>query len=111
MKKKIMLRVKKVYFHLFGKIHNVINVRNYMKHYTKYLRQLGIKIQGTPGYISSDAYFDSHFYGAISIGSEVTISREVMVLCHDYSIVQGLKSIGKYDYKIETGIPHAMGGG
>ena len=92
----LLLKIKKVYFHFFGKIHNYINASSYMKHYVKYLRQLGICINGTPSYISSDAYFDGHYYGGITIGDNVTISREVMFLVHDYSIVQGLTYYGNY---------------
>lgn len=105
-----LLKMKKMYFHLFGKLHNYVNANNYMKHYVKYLRQLGIRIIGTPCYISSDAYFDGHNYSGITIGDNVTISREVMFLVHDYSIVQGLKSIDKYTFKGgEEGTPHIMG--
>jgi len=40
----------------------------------------------------------------------VTVSREVMFLVHDYSIVQGLISIDSYDFKGgQTDTPHIMG--
>lgn len=108
--KKIILLIKKAYFLLFGKLHNYIHTDSYMKWYTAYLKQIGVRINGTPCYISSDAYFDGHYYGGISIGDGVTISTGVMFLVHDYSIVQGLKSIDAYKYKGGTEeTPHIMG--
>lgn len=108
--KKIMIKIKKIYFKVFGKIHNYLNVGSYMKHYIKYLKQLGIHFDGTPNYISSDVYFDGHYYGGITIGDKVTISREVMFLVHDYSIVQGLRAIDAFNYKGGvTDTPHLMG--
>lgn len=107
---KIMIRFKKIYFKVFGKLHNYINVGSYMNHYIKYLKQLGVHFDGTPNYISSDAYFDGHYYGGITIGNKVTISREVMFLVHDYSIVQGLRAIDEFNYKGGvTDTPHLMG--
>lgn len=108
--KKMLLRMMKFYFSVFGKLHNCLNTNSYMKIYVKYLKQLGIHFVGIPEYISSDAYFDGHYYGGITIGDKVTISREVMLLVHDYSIVQGLRAIADNNY---TGgvsnTPHFMG--
>ncbi|PRR84083.1 acyltransferase [Clostridium vincentii] len=67
----------------------------YMKYYTNYLRKIGVVIHGTPKFISPDAYFDGTDYSKIVIGDNVTISREVMFLTHDYSITSALASIGE----------------
>ena len=64
-----------------------------MKSYVKYLKQLGININGTPSYISSDVQFDSHFYDYITINDDTVISKEVMLLTHDYSIARGIRSV------------------
>lgn len=85
---------------IFGKIYNYINTSGYMRYYTKYLRKLGININGTPKYISSDAYFDGNDYSKISLGDNVTVSRETMFLTHDYSITTAMASIGR---RIERG--------
>ncbi|SJM29740.1 acyltransferase [Mesorhizobium delmotii] len=67
----------------------------YMIAYTWYLRRIGINISGHPRYISSSVYFDGADYSKIHLGDNVTISREVMFLTHDYSITTALASIGK----------------
>jgi acetyltransferase-like isoleucine patch superfamily enzyme len=72
-----------------------INVDIYMKCYTKYLIKIGININGTPKYICQDVYFDGNDYSKISIGDNVTISREVMFLTHDYSLTTAYASLGK----------------
>lgn len=72
-----------------------LNVDLYMKVYVKYLRDVGISISGQPKFISPDVYFDGNNYKKIIIGDNVTISREVMILTHDYSITTALASLGK----------------
>src|SRR5690606_23251584 len=42
-----------------------------------------------------DVYFDGNNYSKIKIGNNVTISREVMLLTHDYSITTALAATGK----------------
>lgn len=85
---------------VFGKIYNYTNTAGYMSYYVKYLRRLGIHITGTPKYISSDAYFDGNDYSKITIGDNVTVSRETMFLTHDYSINTAMASVGE---RIERG--------
>jgi len=72
-----------------------INVDYYMTCYTKLLRRMGVKIEGNPKFISPDVYFDGNNYSKIRIGNNVTISREVMILTHDYSITTAMASVGK----------------
>lgn len=88
-----VLNCKKLFFIKFGKVYNHFWVSKYMKSYTKYLKQLGINIVGTPNYISPDVQFDSHFYNYITIGNDTVISKEVMFLTHDYSIARGMQVI------------------
>ncbi|WP_336776024.1 acyltransferase [Paenibacillus sp. MMO-58] len=94
---KIIFRVfiileKKLFSYL-----NPINVRLYMKWYNAFLRKRGVQIvpYHGQGYIDPSAYFDSSDYRLISIGDNVTISKEVMLLTHDYSIYNGLNAIGQ----------------
>jgi len=79
----------------FIRLTSYINLDFYMAHYTRYLRAQGIKISGLPKYISPDVYFDGTDYSKIIIGDNVTISREVMLLTHDYSLTTALASVGE----------------
>ncbi len=75
-----------------------VNTDLYIKKYTKYLKDIGIKFTGDEKkikFIDSSAYFDGTDYSIISIGDNVTISREVMFLTHDYSITTAFCTIGK----------------
>ena len=74
-----------------------INIDLYMKKYTEYLKDVGVIFCGKEKkvkYIEPSAYFDGTDYSLIHIGDNVTISREVMILTHDYSINTALCSIG-----------------
>lgn len=95
-----MNRIKRVAYALpvkgwAGKVFNVLSTGAYMRYYTKYLKKLGIHIRGEPKYISSDCYFDGNDYARITLGHNITISREVMFLTHDYSINTAFASIGR----------------
>lgn len=63
-----------------------LNLSLYMKYYVKYLKDRGIKINGKPRFISNDVYFDGKDYSLIALGDNVVLSREVMLLTHDYSM-------------------------
>lgn len=73
-----------------------INTDLYMKKYTKWLKKNGMDIHDNVKYICPDVYFDGHDYSRIHIGSNVTISTEVMLLTHDYSLTTALATQGKY---------------
>ncbi len=88
-----MRKVKKIFNVINRKLIKLLNFFNtgkYMKKYLKYLRKLGIKINGTPKYIDPSVYFDGADYTKIELGDNITISREVMFLTHDYSITTAL---------------------
>lgn len=77
----------------------MINGNIYKKIYPNYLRKIGINIpedyfENDTGFIDSSAYFDGNDYSLISIGKNTTISMQVVVLTHDYSIVKGLQTMG-----------------
>ncbi len=86
---------------IFGELYNYINIKGYMKYKLKFLKSLGIKIEGIPKYISSNVYFDGSDYTKIQIGDNITISREVMFLTHDYSLTTAVASLGR---RIERGM-------
>lgn len=62
--------------------------------YMHYLEKQGVQFHGRPNYIAHSAYFDGQGLDLITIGNEVVISREAMLLTHDYSIENALHSIG-----------------
>lgn len=80
---------------IFGSFYNKVSVSKYMKSKTKNLRRSGIKIDGTPKYIAPDVYFDSSCPSNICLGDNITISKQVCFLTHDYSITTALASIGR----------------
>lgn len=63
-----------------------VNSRLYMKLYLNYLKKRGMDIKGKPNYIGENVYFDGADYSKINLNDNVTISREVMFLTHDYSM-------------------------
>lgn len=74
-----------------------IDVDFYIKKYTQYLKKIGVVFTGKEKkikYIEPSVYFDGTNYGLINIGDNVTISKEVMILVHDYSINTALCSVG-----------------
>ncbi len=73
----------------------IFNVDKYMKSYVLWLKKNRMDIVGFPKFINPDVYFDGTDYSKIHIGNNVTISREVMILTHDYSITAAMASLGK----------------
>ena len=73
-------------------IADAFNVKKYMKLYTKHLQKCGVNIADYEGvgYLDPSVYFDPAAYNLITIGHNVTISKEVMMLTHDFSIWNGL---------------------
>lgn len=65
------------------------NVDGYMTRYIRYLQNCGLDIADYDkrGYIAPSVWFDSsERYALIKIGLGVTLSRDVVLLTHDYSI-------------------------
>lgn len=77
------------------KLINLYNVKSYMKKYVKCLIKLGVDIKNGEydklSYYDPSAYFDGAAYKRIHIGNCVTISKDVIILVHDYSISRGMK--------------------
>lgn len=90
-----------------SKIINFISAPSYMKQNIKYLKRCGIKINGNPNYISPDVYFDGHDYSKITLMGGCVISREVLLLTHDYSIARGVETIQGKDWG-KNGTPHFL---
>lgn len=67
--------------------------------YPAFLRKQGVRIpldyrDGGHGFIHPTVSFDGNDFSLISIGKNTTISANVVLLTHDYSITKGLHSLG-----------------
>lgn len=91
-----------------AKCMNFISAPLYMKNKIKYLKRCGVVINGMPNYISSDVYFDGHDYSKITLSDGCVLSREVLLLTHDYSIARGIKAISGDKWKTRGGTPHFL---
>ncbi|MCI6556926.1 DapH/DapD/GlmU-related protein [Schaalia hyovaginalis] len=102
--KKILLVLQR---HAIGLLDGIDN-RRFTTLYWKHLAKAGITFTGRPNYIASNAYIDGQGYGLITIGEDVVISREAMLLTHDYAIETALHSIGRgtsdRSTKVDAGI-------
>lgn len=83
---------------IFFWILDKIDKKKFVIWYPKYLKWLGIQINiieqaGT--WISPSVFFDSSNYNLITIGYNVTISFDVAILCHDYSIIHAAITVNK----------------
>lgn len=99
--------IQKMFWKLLGKAINNISVSKYMKMYVGYLRKCGLIINGNPNYISPDAYFDIQPFAKITIDDSVVISKEVMILTHDFSIARGVQAIGGKNWN-SSKTPHIL---
>lgn len=95
MNKRIQRIVKRTFLNCLYRIDS----EKYKLKYPDYLRWLGIKIpvnyrEDGHGFIHPTVKFDGNDFSLISIGKSTTISSNVEILTHDYSITKGLKSIG-----------------
>lgn len=63
----------------------------------RFYRRHGMKIEGTPNYISSKIWFDGTDYSLIKLGDGCTISSNVRILTHDWAphtVLQGHRRSG-----------------
>lgn len=91
-------KIKKVFFVFYrGMIKQIdgFSPRLYMKMYNGYLKKIGVVLEGTPRYIHPSVKFDGKGYNKTFLGHDVVISRETLLLNHDYSIACGFRSIGE----------------
>jgi acetyltransferase-like isoleucine patch superfamily enzyme len=66
----------------------------YINCYRALLKDYGMHIEpDNSGYIDPSVFFDNYDYSLIKIGQHVTISRDVLILNHDFSISQGLQAV------------------
>lgn len=70
----------------------VVRPRLYMRLYLPLLAMSGVVFKGTPRYISSRARFDD--LHLVELGDRAVLSRNVILLTHDYSLTTALRSLG-----------------
>lgn len=93
------MRTKKIISKIILKIAILVrpfNQRTYDTINTRRLKWLGVKISDVKGdysFISPSAFIDGSDYSLIKIGKRTVISNDVILLTHDASIKQGLRSI------------------
>lgn len=85
--KKVILRVEKYII----KAIKPFNRSKYNKFFYLYLRHAGVDIKGTPRFISDDLYIDEVDLSKLHIEGDVTVSKGVTLLVHDYSVTQPLR--------------------
>lgn len=96
--KKYLKKLLNSFFWILDKI----NKNAFVKKYPQYLRWLGVDInteESEDTWISPTIFLDSARYDYIHIGKNVTISFDVTVLVHDYSIVHAGRTVGGYKTK------------
>lgn len=64
----------------------IFSESRYIYLYHRLLYDYGMNIELDKGYIDQTAYFDNYDYSLITIGKNVTISKEVLMLTHDFSV-------------------------
>lgn len=72
-----------------------LNSPKFMEYQLRYLKSMGMKIEGRPKYISNSVSFDGTGYHLISIGNDTVISSDVRFLTHDYSIMRAAGAVNK----------------
>jgi len=93
--KKIIRMIERILFYSIRTLIIPLNFffpRIYMIIYVYMLRRLGLRINGTPRYISGRARFDD--FDLVTIGDRVVISMYVNFLTHDYSLTTALIANG-----------------
>ncbi len=93
-----MNRLKRIFLKHYYSILYRFDSEAYKKKYPRFLRKLGINISenyydSKHGFIAPTVNFDGNDYSLITIGDATTISLDVVILTHDYSISKGLKLI------------------
>lgn len=100
-----MRKIKKIFYVIlrgFIKLIDGFSPRLYMRFYNWYLQHIGVDLYGCPRYIHPSVDFDGKGYEKIHIGDNVVISKNVLLLIHDYSINCGLRSINKNEENHEA---------
>lgn len=90
----LLRKTAKLYYLLMYRF----NVEKYKHEYPKFLKKTGLRIseehyRSGHGFIAPDVLLDGSDFSLISIGRNTTISTQVVILTHDFSISKGLSLI------------------
>ena len=91
--KRLAWRIPYRFFHALFTPVSFVSPRLWMALLTPLLRLCGMKLKGTPRYITCTCRFDT--LSEIELGDRVTISHDVWFLTHDYSITIALIAAGQ----------------
>ena len=73
----------------------LVDHRLYMRALLPLLRRAGVKLDGSPRYISPSAFFDD--FDRVELGDRVIMSSHVSLLTHDYAWTTVLTALGKLE--------------
>jgi acetyltransferase-like isoleucine patch superfamily enzyme len=79
-------KIEKIFFHSLIKILWPFNMKLATKMQYIFLKRNGVVFASEPRYISAKVWFDGTDYSLIKIGKRVTISSNVRILTHDWSL-------------------------
>ncbi|PKG23707.1 acyltransferase [Niallia nealsonii] len=91
-------RIKNIFYKLIRYLLNLIYLVNrdlFQKLFYRFLKSMGLKIEGPPVFISRDVNFDTADLSKIIIQENVVISINVTILIHDYSITRAMIACGE----------------
>ncbi|WP_377519782.1 acyltransferase [Priestia megaterium] len=86
-------RSLRIFYKLEKKLLKVLKLfsrEKFDKQFYKHLKKIGVNLEVNPRFISDDVYLDEVDYSLINIEKNVTISKGVTLLVHDFSITQPL---------------------
>lgn len=94
-----MNKIKRILIKQYLKTVYYFNAEKYKVKYPVYLKKIGLNISddyyhGGHGFIHPSVIFDGSDFSMISLGRNTTISLDVYILTHDFSISKGLSLIG-----------------
>ncbi len=89
--KKIIDKIRLKFIFMWDGVNNA----RFTKKYVRFLEKHGVHFEGQPNYICRSVYFDGTGYHLIHIGEQVVLSKEVMLLTHDFSVRTGLMALGE----------------
>lgn len=93
MKRNIFQKIEWYISWYFVRMTKIFSEKLYKKLYKKLLKSVGMDIVQDEYYIDPTAIFDNYDYSLIHIGKNVTISRDVLFLTHDYSLYVGIRMV------------------
>ena len=86
---------RKLRLGLVRALYPILPQRLYMRWLTAGLRAYGMRISGTPIYISPKCWFDGTDYSLIEIEDQVVISTNVSILTHDFSLARSRDALAQ----------------